>query len=111
MHEDNMARRMARAMHDIEFQIPQRDDIVMLQPAVRREAAAGGKAVLLRRVRHAVDPELVVAMRPFDGQLELLGDLHHRTGMIEMAMGARSERRRYGKEVVGTGSSGWSTTH
>src|SRR3546814_17725296 len=83
MHEDNMARRMARAMHDIEFQIPQRDDIVMLQPAVRRDAAAGGKAVLLRRVRHAVDQELVVAMRPFDGQLEMLGDLHNRTVMSE----------------------------
>ncbi len=86
MHEHHMARRMSGAVIDVENEIPHRHRVAIFQPAVRRETARGRKAVLPRGLRHALDPEGVVAVRPFDGELELFGDILHRTGMIQMPM-------------------------
>ena len=81
-----MAGRMAGTMNNIEIDIGDRHLIAMLQPLVGLKGERFRKAILRRRLRHAVNPKLVVFMRAYNRDIALIGHRLYRTGMVEMAM-------------------------
>ena len=56
-------------------------------PAVGGKCAAGREAHLLGLHRQHVDPEFVVLVRAFDGQVQAFGQLGDHPDMIKMAVG------------------------
>ncbi len=83
----HMAGRVSRAMDDIEGQVTQRDLIVIIQPAVGREASCRRKAVLRCLFDNLVDPEDLFLVRAFNRYLIVIGHVGDGAGMIQMPVG------------------------
>ncbi|EXI77373.1 MAG: hypothetical protein AW12_03113 [Candidatus Accumulibacter sp. BA-94] len=66
--EDDMSGRMPRAMKDVHLDLAEMHRIAVLEPAIRGESAHFREAEHPALRRHAVDPELIFALRPFDRQ-------------------------------------------
>ena len=87
VHKDHMPGGVSRAMAYLQDLITELDLVTFLQPAVRHERLAGGKAYLGTPLWQGVEQEPVVLMRSFDRQAQLPRHATNRAGMIEMAMG------------------------
>ena len=85
--KDNMARRMARTMDDIEYERADGHLVAVRQPAIGREGVGAGDAVSSAFGGGLVDPELVVWVRAFDGHTQIGGEHAGHAAMIDMAMG------------------------
>ena len=71
-------------MRNVQRHVAHRHRVAVSQPARRFERAAGGKTEHLRLRRKSVYPELVVRMRSFDRQMQLLRQILRCTGVVEM---------------------------
>jgi len=73
-------------MQDIELDLAEADLVATLQPARRRKALHIRKAEHLALLRHAVDPETVVDVRPFDRHAGTLDQRSDGAGVVDVAM-------------------------
>src|SRR5690625_3493947 len=83
-HENHMPWRMSGAVHDIEHEIAHGYLVAVFQPAVRREGAYSRKARALRLLDQSGDPEVIPAVRAFDGDIKVLGDIGHRAYVVDV---------------------------
>ena len=86
MVEDDMARRVAGAVADVEGQLADRHRVAVDQVAVRLERLAVD-SVALAILLQPGDPEQVVFVRPFDRHAQLLGEDAGLAAMVDMAVG------------------------
>ena len=84
--EDDVARRVPRAMDDIEDEFTNRYLIAILKPAVGLERPALN-AIAAPIIPEPGDPEAVLSVRPLDGHTQLLGEDSGAAAMIDMAVG------------------------
>ena len=59
---------MPGAVQNVHFDLAELHAIALLQPAIRREGTHVREAEHPALLRHAVDPELILTLRPFDRQ-------------------------------------------
>jgi hypothetical protein len=85
--KDHMARRVARAVQDIELLLANGDAVTLIQPSVGFEYLGGGEPEHLALFRHCLDPEPVLFMWTFDYQAPSSGQFTYATGMIDMRVG------------------------
>ncbi len=86
MIENHVTGRMAGTMQHLEFDLAESHAIPVLQPAIRLEVPDVRKTEHLALLFHALDPERILALRPFDRHLAALQQCRDTTGMIDMAM-------------------------
>ena len=84
---DDVSRRVARTVEDVEGQVADSDRVAAFQPAVRREGARIVEAWFFFGIGQLVDPELIVLMRPLDGQALLLGKVRGHARMVAVRVG------------------------
>ena len=94
MVEDDMARRVAGAVADVEGQVADRHRIAVDQPAVGHERLAG-HAIFGAIFGQAVDPEQIVDVRALDLEAELGGEDAGRSAMVDMAVGKQDFLERH----------------
>ena len=82
----DVARRVARAMDDVQGQIADGHCVAIDQPAVRFKNLAV-YAVILAIFVETTDPEAVGFMWPFDRNSQLLGQCARLSAMVNMAVG------------------------
>ena len=92
--EDDMPRRVARAMQHGEFLAGDRDGLAFLEPAVGRDGLAF-HPVARALLGQAGEEELIGAVRPLDRHAERLCEFRRRAGMVEMAMGEQDALHRH----------------
>ena len=73
-------------MNHFEHLVPNLDLFAMRKPAVWLKTANRRKTEHAALLRHPVNPELVLDLRPFDRQAELFGEVCDCTGMVNVAM-------------------------
>lgn len=86
MKENQVSRRVTGAMDYTHFDISEMHRVTLLQPAIRRERTHVWETEHFALLGHAVDPELIIALRPFNRQRKTFGKFGHCTGMIDMAV-------------------------
>jgi len=85
VHEHHVARRVARAMDDVEFELAHGYGVAIDQPAVRLEALSF-QAVALRRIVEAFDPETVALVRSFQRHAHVLRQDAGHAAVIHVAV-------------------------
>lgn len=85
--EDHMTGRVTGAVQHFQFHLAKADTIAMHQPAIRCERRHGGEAEHAALLGHALDPEAVLLVRPFDRDPSGSRQGGDPTGMVDMAMG------------------------
>lgn len=88
IEEHHMSGCVAGAMENLQSLVADGDGIAVLQPAVGREAVGERKAEHPALLRQFVDPEAVLALRPFDGQVLLARQCRDAAHMVEVPVGA-----------------------
>ena len=87
VHEHDMARRVAGAVHDVEGEVAEAHRLAVAQPAVGHERLVDREVVLGARVRQALDQEQVVLVRALDLDAVMLGHGAGGRGVVDMAVG------------------------
>src|SRR5690606_35196065 len=87
VEEHYMARGVARTVDNLPGRLAEGRRVAVAQPAVGDEAARLGQAVGLALGLDAVDPELVVGMRPLDRDAGAGLQLGRGAGVIQVAVG------------------------
>src|SRR5579859_3935829 len=87
MEEDHVPRRMPRTMIDFELGLTQGHDVAVLKPAIGDEGARISHAPFRTRRFDLIDPECVVAVRPFDRNAGQGLQSRGSAGMVQMSMG------------------------
>jgi hypothetical protein len=86
MEKTHMSRGMAGTVDHVEALVSDQNLISRLQPAIRREGAHRRESEHLALLRHPVDPELIVSMRPFDRQAKTFRQVGNPPYVIDVAM-------------------------
>ena len=84
--EDDMTRRMAGAMIDVQHELAHRHHVAIGQPARGLERAAGD-SVFAPVLGELVDPEAIRLVRTLDGDAIILRERGGPAAMIDMAVG------------------------
>ena len=87
VHEHDMARRMAGAVHHVEGRVAEAHRLAVGQPAVGHERLVDGEIILGARLRQPLDQEQVVLVRPLDLDAIVLGHGTGGRGVVDMAVG------------------------
>jgi len=86
VEENHVPRRMARTMQDVHFDLAERYLVALDEPAVRSEGTHVGKAEHPALHRHAVNPELVFALRSFDRQGQTIRQISDGAGVVDVTV-------------------------
>jgi len=86
MNQDDVSRRVPRAMQHVERLLPERDLVALRQPTVGNECLAGRKTELLTPLWQRFEQEQVVAVWALDRQLQFTRHAPNGTDMIEMTV-------------------------
>jgi hypothetical protein len=86
VEEDDMSRRVARAVAHGQCLLPDGDGVVAIEPTVGREGT-GVDAVFFARFLDLVDPKLIFRMRSFDGEVEAFRKFGDAARVIDVSMG------------------------
>ena len=84
--EHHMARRVSRAVPDVQSAIADLDRLPVVQPLRRRERFNLGEPKHLRLLHQTVYPELIVGVRPDDWQAQVLGKGRSTSSVINVGV-------------------------
>lgn len=87
MEKDDVPRRVAGTVDNVEAQIADRNRVAIGKPLVGLEGFGGRKTEHGCLLRKQVEPEAVVAMRPDNGDLVHRRQFRRRSYMIQVTMG------------------------
>lgn len=68
VEENHMPGRMARTMQDLHLDMAKLYAVAMLKPAIRRKGLYVGKPEHSALLRHAINPEFILTLRPLNSQ-------------------------------------------
>jgi len=114
VHEHQMAGRVAGNVQHTKRQIADADRLAFDQPARRRDIAHVGDVETLPLRFEVLQQESVLLVRPFDREIQRLGELRRTARMVDVNTGeilasvtGHGESQRNGLTSSGSGFSGW----
>ncbi len=90
MKKHHVARRVSRAVLDLQNHLANRDRVALVQPPRRRERLRSTHPKLLRLFGQKLNPEQIVFVRALDGQTESLGEFGRTGTMVKVRMGQQN---------------------